>query len=157
MNIKEVEIKTGLKKANIRFYEQQGLLVPERNEKNNYREYGMEDVETLEKIKILRTLEISIQDIRKLQEGKVSLPELMTCRLGEIESAKNRLEELSELCRRMKTCGMTFDSVDTSFANWNNSFFKMKEENIMKLDRIRKTERRMANVRKLMCGCVHSP
>ena len=31
MNIKEAERMTGLKKANIRYYEQEGLLQPKRN------------------------------------------------------------------------------------------------------------------------------
>lgn len=37
MNIKEVEKITGLTKANIRFYEEEGLVQPKRNEQNNYR------------------------------------------------------------------------------------------------------------------------
>ena len=32
MNIKEVEKITGLTKANIRFYEEEGLVQPKRNE-----------------------------------------------------------------------------------------------------------------------------
>ena len=39
MNIKEVEKVTGLTKANIRFYEEEGLVCPKRNEQNNYRIY----------------------------------------------------------------------------------------------------------------------
>lgn len=35
MNIKEAEERTGLKAANIRYYEQEGLLHPERNRRNN--------------------------------------------------------------------------------------------------------------------------
>ena len=51
MNIREVEQLTGLKKANIRYYEEEGLIKPQRNEQNNYREYSPADVEILEKIK----------------------------------------------------------------------------------------------------------
>ena len=39
MTIKEVEILTGITKANIRFYEKEGLLAPGRSS-NNYREYS---------------------------------------------------------------------------------------------------------------------
>lgn len=59
MNIREVEQLTGLKKANIRYYEQEGLLSPQRNVQNNYREYSAGDVEILDKIKLLRTLGVS--------------------------------------------------------------------------------------------------
>ena len=44
MKIKEVEALVGIKKTNIRFYEREGLLNPERSEENNYREYSEEDV-----------------------------------------------------------------------------------------------------------------
>ena len=36
MTIKELERRTGLPRTSIRFYEQEGLLTPERRE-NNYR------------------------------------------------------------------------------------------------------------------------
>lgn len=44
MNIKEVEKVTGLTKANIRFYEEEGLVCPKRNEQNNYRIYTEVDL-----------------------------------------------------------------------------------------------------------------
>lgn len=60
MKIKEVENIIGITKANIRYYEKEGLLEPVRNEENNYREYSAEDVECLKRIKTLRLLGISI-------------------------------------------------------------------------------------------------
>ena len=38
MNIAEAERRTGLSRANIRFYEKEGLLTPTRGE-NGYRDY----------------------------------------------------------------------------------------------------------------------
>ncbi len=55
MTIKELEERTGLSRANIRFYEKEGLLSPLRRE-NGYREYTEEDVQTLQRIKLLRSL-----------------------------------------------------------------------------------------------------
>ena len=46
MNIKEIEERSGLTRANIRYYEQEGLLAPARRE-NKYRDYSEEDLETL--------------------------------------------------------------------------------------------------------------
>ena len=63
MTIKEVEEKVGIKKTNIRFYEEAGLLRPERSKENNYRIYSQADVDILEKIKFLRSLGISVEDI----------------------------------------------------------------------------------------------
>ena len=49
MTIKEVESRTELVRANIRYYESQGLISPVRRE-NGYREYTQQDVDTLLKI-----------------------------------------------------------------------------------------------------------
>lgn len=64
MTIKEVEERTGLARSNIRFYEKEKLIEPSRNEKNGYRDYSEQDIENIKKIAYLRTLEISIEDIR---------------------------------------------------------------------------------------------
>ena len=45
MKIKDVEKQVGISKANIRFYEEEGLIHPARNQENNYREYSEADVE----------------------------------------------------------------------------------------------------------------
>lgn len=58
MKINEVEQKVGITKKNIRFYEQEGLLKPDRNAQNGYREYSEEDLLLLQKIKLLRKLSI---------------------------------------------------------------------------------------------------
>lgn len=71
MKIKEVENLVGIKKTNIRFYEREGLLNPERSENNNYREYSEEDVRRLKEIKNLRLLGIPTSEIRLLFEGEV--------------------------------------------------------------------------------------
>ena len=42
MNIKEIEERSGLTRANIRYYEQEGLLAPARRE-NKYRNYSARD------------------------------------------------------------------------------------------------------------------
>lgn len=73
MTIKEVEEQTGLTRSNIRFYEKEKLIEPSRNDKNGYRDYSEKDVENIKKIAYLRTLEISIDDIRNIISGKVPL------------------------------------------------------------------------------------
>ena len=76
MKIKDMERQVGVTKANIRFYEKEGLLSPARGE-NNYREYTEEDREVLEKIKYLRMLGVTVSDIRQFQQVKRSLAQLL--------------------------------------------------------------------------------
>ena len=66
MTIKETEELTGLSRSNIRFYEKEKLIVPSRNENNGYRDYSEQDVENIKKIAYLRTLGLSIDDIRNI-------------------------------------------------------------------------------------------
>ena len=56
MNIKQTADASGVSARNIRYYEQAGLLAPERNPENDYRIYTDADVRTLKLIRVLRTL-----------------------------------------------------------------------------------------------------
>ena len=59
------------------FYEKEKLIEPSRNEKNGYRDYSENDVENIKKIAYLRTLGISIEDIRRIMSEKVTLQEMV--------------------------------------------------------------------------------
>ena len=54
MNIKQAEALSGVSRRNIRFYEQAGLLHPDRDPENDYRIYTEEDIRTLKLIRTLR-------------------------------------------------------------------------------------------------------
>ena len=53
MRINEVEKAVGIAKKNIRFYEEQGLLSPRREQGNGYRDYSEEDVRTLQTLSLI--------------------------------------------------------------------------------------------------------
>ena len=63
MTIKDIETLSGMTRANIRFYESEGLLSPERRA-NGYRDYSNYELEILKRIKLLRTLHISLEEIK---------------------------------------------------------------------------------------------
>ncbi len=69
MKINEVEALAGITKKNIRFYEEQGLLSPRRNAENGYREYCDGDVQILRRIRLLRKLDVPIEEIRQMFAG----------------------------------------------------------------------------------------
>ena len=81
MTIKEVEEKTGMTRANIRFYEAQGLIAPQRGE-NGYRNYSPDDVTQLQRVKLLRTLRFSLDDIQAIREGKQELQDALVQQLS---------------------------------------------------------------------------
>lgn len=101
MTIKEVEERTSLSRSNVRFYEKEKLIEPSRNEKNGYRDYSENDVENIKKIAYLRTLGISIEDIRRIMSEKVTLQEMVK---KQNEVLKNQMIDLDKarfMCEKM--------------------------------------------------------
>ena len=90
MKIKEVEQLTGITKANIRYYESQGLISPNR-ESNGYRTYGEIHVRELLKIKLLRILGLPIETIKALSDGKTSLEEALSERKSQFSGQHQEL------------------------------------------------------------------
>lgn len=60
----EIQEKTGLTRKALEYYEEKGLVNPEKNE-NGYRNYSKEDLELLRKISMLRKLGMSVGEIEK--------------------------------------------------------------------------------------------
>lgn len=101
MNIKAVEEKTGLTRANIRFYEKENLIAPHRHAGNGYRNFSEEDVRELQKIAYLRTLGISLEDIRLLKHHEVSLHDVVKKQKKVLEKQSQELAWAAVLCERM--------------------------------------------------------
>lgn len=101
MTIKEAEERTGLARSNIRFYEKEGLVQPERNPQNGYREYTEENIEDIRKIAYLRTLGISIETIRKIIHHEVKLTEEIRKQEQILKKQISDMEKAREICRQI--------------------------------------------------------
>ncbi len=111
MDIREAEKRTGLERANIRYYETEGLISPERRP-NGYRDYSDEDVRTLLKIKLLRMLQVPITSIRALQEDSVPMDSVLKERLAAIDSERHALDVRETICRRMRDDHAEYATLD---------------------------------------------
>lgn len=100
MKINEVEQAVGITKKNIRFYEQEGLLMPSRNA-NGYRDYSSEEVRVLQQIKLLRRLDIPIEEIRRLQDGSQTLSDCLERQLIILKRRLRNLEATEGFCRNL--------------------------------------------------------
>lgn len=98
MKINEVEALVGITKKNIRFYEAEGLLTPRRNSENGYRDYGEGEVEALRRIKLLRKLGVSLEEIRQMQSGTHTVGDGMRRHLITLERDRENLEQAIRLC-----------------------------------------------------------
>lgn len=134
MTIKEVEERTGLARSNIRFYEKEKLIEPSRNEKNGYRDYSEQDIENIKKIAYLRTLEISIEDIRYIMSNKVPLMDVIESQTATIQTQIEDLNRAKIMCEKMLAAGnISFDEMQVekyvtdlqTYWNDNKTVFKL--------------------------------
>ena len=101
MTIKEIEQMTGLTRSVIRYYEKEKLIDPIRNASNGYRDYSEEDVENIRKIAYLRTLGISVEDIRRLINHEADLYRIVKKQKQMLEQQMSDLENAKSMCERM--------------------------------------------------------
>lgn len=114
MKINQVEQVVGITRKNIRFYEEQGLLHPSRNPVNGYRDYTDEDVLLLLKIRLLRRLSVPIEEIRQLQEKRLSFTDCMQRHIIYLNHEQQNLALIRDMCEELGSADMQFDSLPAS-------------------------------------------
>lgn len=135
MKIRDVENRVGITKANIRYYEKEGLISPERNDENNYRDYSEKDVALLERIKVLRMLGVPISDIRLLNEGSVPLGEVLSRRLEMLGEEEKNLEAVRRVCENLLQSRISYDAVtervlEEDTGTWSSQLRRIIKEDI---------------------------
>lgn len=105
MNVRDAGKRSGLPSKTIRYYDEIGLVVPDRRE-NGYRDYDNRAVQKLAFLKRARQLGFSIEDCRQLlslyedkERASADVKTLAEKHLTEIDT---RLEELQQLRNTLK-------------------------------------------------------
>lgn len=68
MLLNEIANEVGMTKRAIKYYEEKGLLSVNKSN-NGYRDYSIDDVDTLKRISVYRKLGVSVKDIKSLLEN----------------------------------------------------------------------------------------
>ena len=76
LSTKDIEKAFGINRKTLFFYEEEGLLHPQRKE-NGYRAYHDEDVERLKTILLLRRMDVSLDDVKKYLNKKITVQEIL--------------------------------------------------------------------------------
>ncbi|MBC7340757.1 MAG: MerR family transcriptional regulator [Firmicutes bacterium] len=95
MRIGEVAARTGLTKKAIRYYEAQGLISPQTDPGNAYREYSQDDVQRLQEISLLRDLGLSVPAIRQVLDGEEDPADLLRRYAAQLREQSTRLRDLA--------------------------------------------------------------
>ncbi len=140
MKIKQVEELVGITSKNIRFYESQGLLTPERAE-NGYREYHQKNIDTLKKIKLLRKLGVSVEEIKAVLNYDKTLEECLEQHKDTLKKECANLTNMQNLADAILQNQNTLDGLQTD--EWLDEMEKMEKEgvdfvNVSKIDVHRK-------------------
>ena len=112
MKINQVEQLVGITKGNIRFYEKEGLLTPGRNNENGYRDYSDADVAWLKKIKLLRMLDVPIEEILRLKSGSLTLEDAMGRHIIQLQRRQANLEAAQGVCAQIRDSRSQLDALD---------------------------------------------
>lgn len=90
----EIQNKTGLTRKAIEYYEEKGLINPQKTE-NGYRDYSENDLEVLIKVSLFRKLGISVTEIKNyLSNGISSLSSVLRRKQHQLEVEEKRKEVL---------------------------------------------------------------
>ena len=136
MKIKQAEELVGITSKNIRFYEEQGLISPDRAE-NGYREYHQNDIDTLKKIKLLRKFDISVENIKSVFDKKKDLEDCLEEQMKAFESERENISHMEELMKAMLSDNVTIHNLDMD--HWLEQIDQMEKEgtsfvNLSKVD-----------------------
>lgn len=134
MTIKEVEGKVGITADNIRYYEKEGLIHPKRNASNNYREYSKKDLWVLERIKILRLLDVPVSDIREVLKDAKNMQLIITKQYERIQTRKNHLKEMEDFCRQILEQRISLESLDETVLDLRKPIWKDRLQEVLRKD-----------------------
>lgn len=112
MKINEVETLVGITKRNIRFYEKEGLLAPGRDSANGYRNYGEEEIQILYRIKLLRKLDVPLEEIRKLEQNILNLDDVLKRHMIQLQRNRENLATVEALCQRLSDADEQLPTLD---------------------------------------------
>lgn len=136
MTIKEVEEKTGLARSNIRFYEREHLIEPERTE-SGYRNYSDIDVEKIKKIAYMRTLGITIVDIRDVLNNEVPLIQIIRKQYTQLQKQISDLNNARHMCKKMlQNEDISIETLDISLYVNDLSEYWDNNKNTFELDSV---------------------
>ena len=99
IKIREMSLQYGISARALKYYEEMGLITSTRSEDYAYRLYDDAAVQRLEQILILRKLNISIRDIRRIFDtaGSEVVLEVLGKKVEAIDEEVSLLQELKEI------------------------------------------------------------
>jgi len=135
IKIKEVSSRYDVSSRTLRYYEEMGLITSTRSEDYSYRMYDNDCLKKLEQILILRKLNISVKDIKRIFDtvGSEVVLEVLEKKVGDIDGEVALLHELKAI---------VLEFID----HIKQSDFSKESDVKLLYDKAREIEKSLANV-----------
>jgi MerR family transcriptional regulator, copper efflux regulator len=117
LQIGEIAERVGLSLRTVRYYEEMGLIVPEKRTEGGFRLYGNEEIERLKLIMQMKPLGFSVQEMGDMIDARVTLREN-----PDDADAQRRFLELAEHAERLR------DKMRKRLANAEGFVVQLKDE-----------------------------
>lgn len=95
MTVHEIEQKYKITKKTLIYYEKEGLIKPNRDY-NNYRNYSYDDMTRLKYILLLRSMDISINEIKQILNEELSVSDVLKDKKEFIKQQHLKLEDIDK-------------------------------------------------------------
>ena len=96
--------------------------------------HSEEDVKTLERIKTLRLLGVSVEEIKKLTNGETSLETVLVNRLHQIEVDEKSILEQKKICEKMLDDKLRMEDVNEDILTGNREIWSDRLKKILRED-----------------------
>jgi len=106
-SISEISNLAGISVRTLHFYDNEGLLVPQRNPQNGYREYSHHHLITLQQILIYREMDFSIAQIKTLLTKQND--DLLHCLTKQKHQLKQKVKHINFLIEKIEVSMNTLD------------------------------------------------
>lgn len=116
--ISEVSKALGVSADTLRFYEKENIIKPQRNEKNGYRYYTVQDINNLLNIIFYRKMDIGIEDIKDIL-FKNNFDDMRSLIQSKTIDVKKRIEEQSILLKKLHQEERAYDVVEEAFGKYS--------------------------------------
>lgn len=120
MTTKEVEQRLGITRQTLIYYEEEGLIHPQRQQ-NNYRNYDEHDIQKLETVIELRNMGISMENIKHIFHGDRSIKEILDQQQSNLKKDKEKIDQISKsishYLQKQKVFIAKDDDISTNYAN----------------------------------------
>ncbi|UHA71857.1 MerR family transcriptional regulator [Paenibacillus sp. 481] len=118
MRIQEAATQLGMTTRAIRFYEQKGLLSPQKNEQNGYRTFSETDLKRLRTIGSLRELDLTMEQIRSciedVEAGRIAeLRPLLNAKRQEFAQQYAELKRLLRMLEHFNELEQQHEQIDS--------------------------------------------